>query len=220
MHGVGVGKTRLPDNPCNRYTLRIMKCFCNTCGLTATQAGVVLVAFPEAFACHKTGTLGTQVILEEGKPMFCEDEETVDTFETGAEPDVCLVEERPSDHILVIDDDESQVTVLSHSLMSLGYRVSVASNCDDGIRMAYADRPDLVLLDIKLPDGDGLEVCSKFNDDPETADVPVIIVSGADQPDIVRKARSAGCHYFVRKPYDPNALLILAQNAIGESRDW
>ena len=148
--------------------------------------------------------------------MFQEENE----FETGLDVDPCAVIEKAPDHILVIDDDESQVTALSHSLMSLGYRVSVASTCADGIRIAYSDRPDLVLLDIKLPDGDGLDMCSKFNDDPETADVPVIVVSGSDRPDIVRQARSVGCHYFVRKPYDPNALLILAQNAIFESRDW
>lgn len=148
--------------------------------------------------------------------MFQDEKE----FETGLEADPCAVIEKAPDHILIIDDDESQVTVLSHSLMALGYRVSVASTCEDGNRIAFSDRPDLVLLDIKLPDGNGLEMCSKFNDDPETADVPVIVVSGSDQPDIVRQARSVGCHYFVRKPYDPNALLILAQNAIFESRDW
>lgn len=139
---------------------------------------------------------------------------------TGTEPAPCAVIERQLDHILIVDDDEAQVTTLCHSLMSLGYRVSVAGNVQDGSRLAYSERPDLVLLDIKLPDGNGLELCSEFNDDSETADIPVIIVSGTDKPDIVRQARSSGCHYFVRKPYDPNALLILVQNAIEESREW
>ena len=51
-------------------------------------------------------------------------------------------------------------------------------------------------------------------------DIPVIIVSGDDKPDVVRKARAAGCHFYVRKPYDPNALLTLSRTAIAESRDW
>ncbi len=152
-----------------------------------------------------------------GDEMLSNDEGDI---ETGIEPSPCAVIERQVDHILIVDDDEAQVTTLSHSLMSLGYRVSVAGNIKDGTRIAYSERPDLVLLDIKLPDGDGLQLCSDFNDDSETADIPVIIVSGTDKPDIVRQARTSGCHYFVRKPYDPNALLILVQNAIDESRDW
>lgn len=147
-----------------------------------------------------------------------------DEFEVyaGSEPsaDPCAVVDQPADHILVVDDDTEQVDVLSHSFTSLGYRVSVASTRVDGLRMAEADRPDLVLLDICLPDGDGLSICEEICDSERTADIPVIIVSGTEKPDVVRKARAAGCHYYVRKPYDPNALLILAQNAIRESREW
>ena len=50
--------------------------------------------------------------------------------------------------------------------------------------------------------------------------IPVIILSGMERPDIIRRSRAAGCQYFVRKPYDPNALLILVQHAIGETRGW
>lgn len=150
--------------------------------------------------------------------MLFEDE--FDGIESFAETDSCSVIDRPADHILVIDDDANQVDVLSHSFKALGYRVSVATNRADGERLAHADRPDLILLDICLPDGDGLEICSEFNDQADTADIPVIIVSGTEKMDVVRKARAAGCHYYVRKPYDPNALLILAQNAISESREW
>lgn len=141
-------------------------------------------------------------------------------FETNSDVDPCVVTERAPDHILIIDDDESQVAALAHNLIKLGYRVSIASNRTDGVSIAFSDRPDLILLDIRLPDGNGLDACNLFNDDPETADVPIIIVSADDQPNIVRKARAAGCHYFVHKPFDPNALLILAENAISESRDW
>jgi len=141
-------------------------------------------------------------------------------FDPSADLSHCTTVDNAPDHILIIDDDESQVAALSHSLMSLGYRISVASNQSDGVQTALSETPDLILLDIKLPDGSGLDVCSQLSDDPETADVPVIIVSGDDRPNIVRKARASGCHYFVHKPFDPNALLILAQNAIAESRDW
>ena len=54
-------------------------------------------------------------------------------------------------------------------------------------------------------------------DSSETWDIPVIIVSGRDEPDIVRQCRAAGCRFFVHKPYDPNALLILIRQALD---DW
>lgn len=151
--------------------------------------------------------------------MLFEDEfDFLADSDPNAEP--CAVVEQPADHILVIDDDQEQIDVLSHSFTSLGYLVSVAKTRADGLRMAEADRPDLILLDICLPDGDGLGICEEICDSERTLDIPVIIVSGTEKPDVVRKARAAGCHYYVRKPYDPNALLVLAQNAIRESRDW
>jgi CheY-like chemotaxis protein len=78
----------------------------------------------------------------------------------------------------------------------------------------------LILLDLRLPDADGFSVCQELADSSETCAIPVIILSGMERPDIIRRSRAAGCQYFVRKPYDPNALLILVQHAIGEARNW
>ena len=69
-------------------------------------------------------------------------------------------------------------------------------------------------MDVGLPDGDGLMFCQRLADAPETCEIPVIILSGMDRADMVRQARAAGCQYFLRKPYDPNALLLLARHAI------
>jgi twitching motility two-component system response regulator PilH len=80
--------------------------------------------------------------------------------------------------------------------------------------------PSLVLLDLRLPDADGFNVCQELADASETCTIPVIILSGMERPDIIRRSRAAGCQYYVRKPYDPNALLILVQHAIGESKAW
>ena len=147
--------------------------------------------------------------------MFLEDD-----YLTEIEPEPTCVADRPREHILVIDDDATQTEVLSYRFSKHGYRVSVAHSATEGAAIARADHPDLILLDIRLPDGDGLEICADFCDSDETAGIPVIIVSAMDKSDIVRHARAAGCQYYVRKPYDPNALLILAQNAIYDSRDW
>ncbi|MCA9271342.1 MAG: response regulator [Planctomycetales bacterium] len=133
-------------------------------------------------------------------------------------PEVLVARRRLS--ILVIDDDQDQVGVLSHRLGVQGYRTFAAGSARYGLEVARAQRPDLILLDLRLPDADGFNVCQALTDDPETCCIPVIILSGMERPDIIRRSRAVGCQYFVRKPYDPNALLILIERAIDESHSW
>jgi DNA-binding response OmpR family regulator len=123
--------------------------------------------------------------------------------------------------ILIVDDDLSQVEALAHRLTRQGFETILAFDGAHGMAMARQRRPDLVLLDLRLPDIDGFEVCEQLVDSPDTCGIPIIIVSGMERPDIVRNSRAAGCEFFVRKPYDPNALLALIQHAIRrELDDW
>ena len=122
--------------------------------------------------------------------------------------------------ILIVDDDPAQVEVLSHRLRNLGFQAISAHSGEAGLRLAKSEHPDLVLLDLRLPDTDGLSVCSQLVDSPATNDIPVIIVSGMEQPDIIRRTRAAGCRFYLRKPYDPNALLTLIQNALDAADEW
>lgn len=122
--------------------------------------------------------------------------------------------------ILVVDDDEAMCQVLAERLTRQGYDLLVAHTGAEGLAKARIEQPRLILLDLRLPDMDGLAVCEELADGTETCDIPVIILSGMERPDIIRRSRAAGCHCYLRKPYDPNALLILIQHAMGESRQW
>lgn len=122
--------------------------------------------------------------------------------------------------ILIIDDDPTMVDVLRRRLKQQHFKVIDAPSGHDGLALARERRPSLVVLDLRLPDIDGLGVCELMADDPQTCQIPVIILSGMERPDIIRRSRAAGCQYFVRKPYDPNALLLLIRSAIDESRHW
>jgi CheY-like chemotaxis protein len=138
---------------------------------------------------------------------------------------VCLAEPaldeiRRSRTILIIEDDLEQIQVLEHHLQRQGFCTAAARNGCEGVSEARELRPDLILLDLRLPDADGLNVCGRLADDPATATTPVIILSGMERPDIIRCSRAAGCSYYVRKPYDPNALLILVEQAIQEAESW
>ncbi len=120
--------------------------------------------------------------------------------------------------VLIIDDDETIAEPLRMRLDGQGYDTLVALSGHQALKLAR-QRPDCITLDLSLPDVDGFELCQQLVDDPETSEIPVIIVSGHDGGNILRRARAAGCHYFVRKPYDPNVLLTLIRQAIDESRD-
>lgn len=124
---------------------------------------------------------------------------------------------RPPRRILVIDDDHGQVDVLSYRLGQQGFHVRAAHTLADGRNiLRHEAKPELVLLDLRLPDGDGLELCRELGDDPETCDVPIVVVSGMEKADVVRQVRAAGGQFYLRKPYDPNTLLVVVQHALSE----
>ena len=140
--------------------------------------------------------------------------------ELEAQPATQMCETDAPKKILIVDDDPALVETLSFRLRKQGYSVFNALTGADGIQRAQNERPDVVLLDLGLPDQDGLEVCSKLADDPDTCGTPVSVVSGQDRPNIVRETRAAGCEFYVRKPYDPNALLTLIQAALDQAESW
>jgi DNA-binding response OmpR family regulator len=120
--------------------------------------------------------------------------------------------------VLIIEDDEAMAEILSDRLTRQGFAAHAAGSGKMGLELAKTRRPDCILLDLGLPDIDGFEVCQELVDSPRTYDIPVIIISGLDRSDVIRRSRAAGCHYYVRKPYDPNALLTLIRRAIDDTQ--
>lgn len=127
-----------------------------------------------------------------------------------------VVERAPA--VLIVEDDVSLSTALGLSLGKHGFETVAARSGNRALELAQQKRFAAVLLDLHLPDSDGLDICQQLVDDRRTCDVPILIVSGSDRPDVLRRCRAAGCQYFIRKPYDPSALLILLRHAIDESR--
>lgn len=120
----------------------------------------------------------------------------------------------PATRILIVDDDPDQSLALSMRLEKQGYQTTTAASGRDGLRQAASFRPQLILLDVGLPDMSGLEVCEQLVDSEDTCGTPVLIISGSDSDDIVRRCRAAGSEYFIRKPYDPNVVLTLIERAL------
>jgi DNA-binding response OmpR family regulator len=122
--------------------------------------------------------------------------------------------------VLIVDDDDDQSQALAWRLQGQGFATLTADRGARGLALARCERPDVVLLDLDLPDIDGLSICEQLADGPETCGIPVIIVSGHERRDVVRRARGAGCSFYLRKPYDPSVLLMLVEQALARSKDW
>ena len=109
--------------------------------------------------------------------------------------------------ILVIDDDQGTCSFVRDSLEATGkYEVTEAYTGKEGLRAAKTDEPDLILLDILLPDISGLEVLKKFHESKSTCFIPVVIISGVRS----KEAKEDACHEFadgyIVKPFDPETL--------------
>ncbi|MBO9308330.1 MAG: response regulator transcription factor [Chloroflexi bacterium] len=106
--------------------------------------------------------------------------------------------------ILVIDDDEATVQLLSILLERHGYEVIKAYRADEGLRKAYRSQPNLVLLDVMMPDMDGWEVCRRLR---ELSDVPIIFLSARGEVRDVVKGLEMGADDYIIKPYDNDELV-------------
>ncbi len=109
--------------------------------------------------------------------------------------------------ILVVDDEPNVLRMVSYALQADGFEVIVASNGMDAIRKVINQEPDLILLDVMLPDMSGVEVCAHLRARQDIFDVPIIMLSALSQvPDKV-KGLEAGADEYVTKPITPGELI-------------
>lgn len=109
--------------------------------------------------------------------------------------------------ILAVDDTPASLRLLSDILKTEGYEVRSAICGELALHAAAGNTPDLVLLDIRMPQMDGFEVCRRLKADPATADVPVIFVSAATETEDKLRGFAVGAVDFVTKPYQRDELL-------------
>jgi len=109
--------------------------------------------------------------------------------------------------VLVIEDHEENRRILRDLLASVHYEMLEAMTGEDGLRLAEAHRPDVVLMDIELPGLDGYEVTRRLKANPSLRHIPIIAVTSYALSGDDRKALEAGCAAYFAKPYDPMALL-------------
>ena len=116
--------------------------------------------------------------------------------------------------ILLSDDDPVILKYLSAVLEKFDYRYITATNGIEAIERVKTYSPDLILLDVMMPEMDGLEVCKKLKGDPTTHHIPIIIMTGSIDRELRIKGLSAGANDFLTKPIDRPELIVRIRNLL------
>jgi len=119
----------------------------------------------------------------------------------------CRIVERMSKKVLSIDDSKMVHLVVTKTLKPLGLEVITATNGEEGVGRALADKPDLILLDATMPVMDGLTTLGKLKEGADTRGIPVIMLSADSCRENREKARQLGAVNFISKPFTADTLL-------------
>lgn len=109
--------------------------------------------------------------------------------------------------ILIVDDIPDNLRVLGNIIKEEGYKIAIASNGRQALTIVNSILPDLILLDVSMPEMDGLEVCRRIKDDPKIADIPVIFLTARTDSEDVLKGFEAGGVDYIPKPFKQKELL-------------
>ncbi|MCZ7381045.1 MAG: response regulator [Candidatus Methanoperedens sp.] len=114
---------------------------------------------------------------------------------------------------MVVDDEKGIVSALKISLESDNYKVVEAYTGDGAIRKARSEIPDLILLDLMLPDMTGYEICNKLRKDPLTRSIPIIMLTGLGETGRIA-GLDLGADDYITKPFDLNELKAKIRNVL------
>lgn len=125
------------------------------------------------------------------------------------------MEINPSDYkILIVDDVMSNVLLLKVLLTNEKYKIATAGNGTEALAQVKAESPDLILLDVMMPDMDGFEVAQRLSKDPETAEIPIIFLTALNSTGDIVKGFQVGANDFISKPFNKEELFIRVKHQI------
>ncbi len=116
--------------------------------------------------------------------------------------------------ILIVDDERDIVKALMIRLQDHGYYVITAFDALQGFSVALKEKPDLIILDIRMPAGGGFSVAEKLKRSTLTWTIPIIILTGSSEKDAEARAKDLGIHFYIKKPYDSEELLDAVRQAL------
>jgi len=117
--------------------------------------------------------------------------------------------------LLLVDDSPTVLLMERLLLQNEPYELFTASHGEEALKLARAEQPDLILLDVMMPDLDGLEVCQRLRAEEATREVPIILVTVRGAAEQVARGYESGCTAYVSKPFDGNELRSMIARLLG-----
>ena len=118
--------------------------------------------------------------------------------------------------ILYVEDNEFNRKIVKQLLAQTKYQLREATDGETGLRMAHEEAPDLILMDVQLPKMSGLEATRRLRADPQTAAIPIFVITSYALSGDAEKAKDAGATAYLAKPYSPRDLLAKIREIVPE----
>lgn len=121
-----------------------------------------------------------------------------------------------NERILIVDDNRDSVTIMRTILESRGYQVTAAASGAEALEYLKKERPDLVLLDVMMPEISGLQVLQHIKEDANTGRLPVILVTAKTHDDDLLSGYQYGADYYITKPFTAKQLVYGVELVLGK----
>jgi CheY-like chemotaxis protein len=122
--------------------------------------------------------------------------------------------------VLLVDDDNNILLGIGVRLKSMGYIVYTAKDAVNAVSAVRKNEPDVVVLDISLPAGDGFLVADRLQNMVGSAATPIIFITASDNPELRERAKQLGAVGFLKKPFDATALADAIESALSPGDNW
>lgn len=120
--------------------------------------------------------------------------------------------------ILVAEDEKDIRELIAFTLRFAGFDVLVATNGVEAVEVAEAEKPDLVILDVRMPRMSGYEACRRLKENPQTASLPVVFLSAKGQDSEIRQGLESGAEEYILKPFAPDELIQQVRDILNRNR--
>ena len=127
----------------------------------------------------------------------------------------------PAKTVLIVDDEREVLDIISHQLKIKGFSPLTASSGQDAIRRAFEEKPDLIILDIRMPQLDGFEVIDTLSQNQKTWSIPIVVLSGVPISEAEKeKSQKRGVRKFLSKPFEPEKLIEEIEGVLCEKKKF
>lgn len=118
------------------------------------------------------------------------------------------------EHILVVDDEEDIIELVKYNLIREGYNITCATSGEEALKIVGSTPPDLIVLDLMLPDIDGLEVTRQLKSNPKTRSVPIVMLTAKGEESDIVAGLELGADDYIAKPFSPRVLVARIRTVI------